>query len=135
MIKQAEWIKKFCDTEGFKFIDCDEFGFKVPCGLDKGYKENNHTIFVSGFKEGSKRIKISYGGLKAEMTLKAEINTFPYEAIKKHCIPTNFKCAKCGKKNLNLRTQDNHKTYDCPDCHSSSPDRTTNPKKTEVEKK
>ena len=31
-------------------------------------------------------------------------------------IRSRGKCAKCGKKNLNLRTQDNHKTYDCPAC-------------------
>ena len=50
------------------------------------------------------------------MSLRTPINEFDIEAIKKHCIPDQFICNKCKKKNLNLRTQDNHKTYDCPNC-------------------
>ena len=112
MLKQAQWIKDFCDKEGFRFVETD----KVPCGLDKKYKEDNHTIFIKGFKKGSKTISFSHGGLKCVLSLKHSIEKLPYESIKKHCIPTNFRCANCKKKNLNLRTQDNHKTYDCPEC-------------------
>ncbi len=118
MLKQAQWIKDFCDKEGFKFVETD----KVPCSLDKKYKEDNHTIFIKGFEEGSKRITMSYGGLKNQMGLKKPISEWDIEAIRKHCIPDNFTCAKCGKKNLNLRTQDNHKTYDCPECQEVSAD-------------
>jgi hypothetical protein len=117
MLQQAQWIKDFCDKEGFRFIDCDDFGIKVPCGLDRGYKENNDTIFISGFIAGSKKIKVSYGGAKQEITLRMPINEIPIEGVKKICIPNTFICAKCGIKNLNLRTQDDHKSYVCPECY------------------
>lgn len=116
MIEQTKWIKEFCDAEGFCFVETDELGVKVPCALDKGYKKNDNTIFVQGFQKGSKRIVVSYGGFKNQMSLKRPIDKWDYNAVKKHCIPREFICAKCKKKNLNLRTQDNHKTYDCPEC-------------------
>ena len=129
MIEQAKWIKEFCDTEGFGFVDTDELGVKLPCALDRGYKKNDHTIFIQGFREGSKKIGISKGGLKSIMTLRLPIDKWDYEHIKKECIPSNFICAKCGKKNLNLRTQDNHKTYDCPECQVDAKSETQATKK------
>jgi hypothetical protein len=117
MIQQAEWINEFCNREGFKFINCDEIGISVPCGLDKGYKDNDNTIFISGFNPRSKKIVVSYGGLKMQLGLKKPIEEVSKEGIKKHCIPHTFICARCGTKNLNLRTQDNHKTYVCPKCY------------------
>ena len=113
MIKQAKWIKDFCDKEEFGFVETD----KVPCSLNKNYKEDNHTIFIKGFNKGSKRISFSYGGMKCDLSLKKSIEELSHESINKHCIPSGFICSKCKKNNLNLRTQDNHKTYDCPDCH------------------
>lgn len=112
MIKQAQWIKDFCITQGFNFIETN----KVPCSLDKKYEKDNHTIFIKGFTKGSKKIILSYGGLKSELSLKIPIEEFKKDSIIKHCIPTEFICNKCKNKNLNLRTQDNHKTYDCPEC-------------------
>jgi len=116
MIEQAKWIKEFCEKEGFEFIDTDEVGVKLPCALDRGYKTNDHTVFIQGFHNGSRKIGISKGGLKNLITLKIPIDKWDIKAVKEHCIPDSFICAKCGKKNLNLRTQDNHKTYDCPEC-------------------
>ncbi len=113
MIEQARWIKEFCDKEGFNFKEVD----KVPCALDRNYKQDDMSIFIKGFIIGSKKITFSYGGLKAVLSLKKPIEDLDYNSIKKHCIPDNFRCAKCGEKNLNLRTQDDHKTYDCPKCH------------------
>lgn len=123
MIQQAKWIKDFCDKQGFNFVETD----KVPCSLDKRYKEDNQTIFIKGFKVGSKRISFSYGGLKCDLSLKKPIEELPIESIQKHCIPNVFICAKCKKKNLNLRTQDNHKTYDCPDCQLTQSKKTKKP--------
>jgi len=117
MIKQAKIIKDFCEREEFDFVDCDKENRRVPCSLDKGYVENNHTIFIKGFTKGSKRIHISRGGTKVDMDLKVQIDSINEEKfIEENCLPSQFICDKCGKKNLNLRTQDNHKTYDCPDC-------------------
>lgn len=116
MIRQSEIIKEFCDREGFNFVDCDKEGRKVPCSLDKNYKEDNQTIFISGFFYGSKRITYSRGGLKCVLTFKIPVEELTEEEIKKEILPTKFICDKCGKKNLNLKTQDNHKTYDFPDC-------------------
>ena len=117
MIKQAKIIKDFCKKEGFGFVDCDKENKRVPCSLDEGYVENNHTIFIKGFIKGSKRIQISYGGTKAVSNLKVPIDSINEKGwIKKNCLPSIFICNKCGEKNLNLSTQDNHKTYDCPNC-------------------
>lgn len=117
MIKQAEIIKQFCEKEGFGFVDCDIENKKVPCALDRNYKEDDQTIFIKGFFEGSKSIWISRGGMKINSKLRVPIDIINDEKwIRENILPTQFICDKCGKKNLNLRTQDNHKTYDCPDC-------------------
>ena len=116
MIKQAKQIQDWCEEKGFNFVDCDYMGVKIPCALDRGYKKSDQTIFISGFYEGSRKIIVSYGGLKNQMSLKTPIDSWDIKAIEKHCIPAGYVCAKCKKNNLNLRTQDNHKTYDCPDC-------------------
>ncbi len=118
MLKQAQWIKDWCRDNGFNFVDTDTEGVKLPCALDRGYKENNNTIFIEGFSTESKRVGISYGGLKTITTLRVPIDKVPRTHIEKW-IPSNYMCAKCKKKNLNLRTQDNHKTYDCPKCQVS----------------
>ncbi len=123
-MKAVQVIKSFCKKEGFNFVDCDKENMKVPCSLDKKYIEDNQTIFISGFYEGSKRIIISKGGLKMSIELKTPIDLITeLRWLKNNLLPSKFVCGKCGKKNLNLRTQDNHKTYDCPDCqkekHSS----------------
>ena len=117
MLKQIKIIKDFCKKEGFNFVDCDEENRKVPCSLDKKYIEDNQTIFIKGFIEGSKRVQTSWGGLKTITNLKIPINEIIEDVwIKKTFLPSVFICDKCGKKNLNLSTQDEHKTYDCPDC-------------------
>ena len=116
MIEQVQWIKDWCEQKGFDFVDTDELGVKLPCALDKGYKENDHTLFIQGFHKGSKKIGTSHGGLKTISTLRVPIDEIPKKHIEKNWIPSNYICAKCGEHNLNLRTQDNHKTYDCPKC-------------------
>lgn len=117
MIKQSEIIKGFCEKEGFNFVDCDKENRKVPCSLDRNYKVDNQTIFIKGFFIGSKKIIMSHGGLKCITDLRTPINEINDENwIRKNLLPSQWICDKCKKKNLNLRTQDNHKTYDCPDC-------------------
>ncbi len=117
MIKQAKIIKEFCDKEGFNFVDCDKENKRVPCALDKNYVENNNTFFIKGFYKGSMRIQTSSGGLKTVTELRVSIDFIKEEEwIKETCIPNVFICNKCKKKSLNLRTQDDHKTYDCPEC-------------------
>jgi len=74
-------------------------------------------IFSVEFIVGSKKISVSYGGLKCDSHLKVSIDKIDDDGwIEERVLPTKFICDKCGKKNLNLRTQDNHKTYDCPKC-------------------
>ncbi len=120
MIKQAKIIKEFCEREGFDFVDYDKENRRVPCSLDKGYVENNHTIFIKGFVKGSKRIQVSRGGLKSISNLNTPIDCINEKKwVEENCLPLQFICDKCGKKNLNLRTQDNHKTYDCPGCQKN----------------
>ncbi len=117
MIKQSKIIKEFCEKEGFNFVDCDKENKRVPCSLDKNYKEDNQTIFIKGFLVGSKKIQLSRGGLKTITDLRVTIDSIKEkEWVEETCLPSVFICNKCKKKNLNLRTQDNHKTYDCPDC-------------------
>lgn len=120
MIKQAEIIKMFCEKEGFNFIDCDKENIKVPCSLDRNYKVDNQTIFIKGFFIGSKKITMSYGGLKFVTDLRTPIDEINDESwIRGNLLPSQWICDKCKKRNLNLRTQDNHKTYDCPDCQKN----------------
>lgn len=117
MIKQAKIIKEFCKKEGFNFVDCNEENRRVPCSLDKNYVVDNQTIFIKGFTKGSKSIHLSRGGMKIDNTLRVTIDSInDIKWIKENILPTQWICDKCKKKNLNLSTQDNHKTYDCPDC-------------------
>jgi hypothetical protein len=116
MLQQAKWIKEFCDKEGFNFKEVD----KVPCGLDRNYKEDDQTIFISNFIKGKKTTHVSYGGLKIDVNWKVPIEQVPFYSIKRHHFPLNWICRRCYKKNLNLRTDDNHKTYVCPSCHKGN---------------
>lgn len=118
MIEQAKCISEWCNENGFNFIDVDYLGIKLPCALDREYKENNDTIFIKGFFESSKKIGISYGGLKQNWTLKVPIDKIESEFIIKKFLPQNWICPRCNNKNLNLRTDDNHKTYVCPKCYT-----------------
>ena len=116
MIKQAKIIKEFCEKEGFNFVDCDKENRRVPCALDKNYVKDNQTIFIKGFLRGSRKISFSRGGLKIITDLRCTIDSINDEKwIKENILPSEWKCNKCKKKNLNLRTQDEHKTYDCPE--------------------
>lgn len=117
MIKQAKIIEEFCDREGFNFVDCDIDDRKVPCSLDKDYFVDDQTIFIKGFTKGSKKIFRSSGGMKIITNLRVPIDSInDIKWFKENILPTQWICDKCKKKNLNLRTQDDHKTYDCPDC-------------------
>ena len=116
-MKQITFIQEWCAEKGFNFHNVDVSGKKLPCALDKNWDKDDMSIYIKGFFKGSKKISISYGGLKNQMLLKIPIDKWDIDAIKKHCIPNIFICAKCSKKNLNLKTQDNHKTYVCPNCH------------------
>jgi len=115
MIKQAEWIKDWCDEKGFNFVQTK----KVPCSLDKNYKADDLTFFISGFEVGSKRISLSYGGLKQVLNLKVPVEQLTKDSFEKHLIPRGYNCPKCKKNNLNLRTRDDHKTYICPACYNA----------------
>ena len=120
-MKQIEIIKDWCKDKKITFWNCDEETTtlkkrKIPCSLDKNYQEDNSTIFISGFFKGSKKVKISYGGLLTELVLKVPINEYPVKRVL-NWMPKNWICPRCNKLNLNLRTDDNHKTYVCTDCH------------------
>jgi hypothetical protein len=125
MINQAEVIRDFCIKEKFDFIDCDEDKIKLPCSLDKNYKVDNYTIFIKGFSVGSKKIGLSWGGMKQILNLNTPIDLIEDEWVKERCLPRIFICNKCGKHNLNLKTQDNHKTYDCQSCQKDSQTRSS----------
>ena len=122
MLKQIQAIRDWCKERKIWFWNCDvEEGIfkarKIPCSLDKGYRPEDDTLFISGFSKGSYNVKISYGGLKCEMKLKQPIEEIPTERIIKNWLPSHWKCPRCNKLNLNLRTDDNHKTYVCPNCY------------------
>ena len=118
MIKQIKIIKDFCKREGFNLINCDEENRNVPCSLDKNYIIDNQTIFIKGFIKGNKSICLSWGGMKIQTHLRVPIDSInDVNYIKKNILPKQWICDKCKKKSLNLRTQDNHKTYDCSECH------------------
>ena len=117
MIKQARIIKDFCKREGFNFVDCDKNNRKVPCSLDKNYSVDDQTIFIKGFIKGSKKISLSRGGMKIDTELRVKIDSInDIKWFKENVLPQEWICDKCKKKSLNLRTQDNHKTYDCSGC-------------------
>ncbi len=121
MIKQARIIKEFCKREGFNFVDCDKNNRKVPCALDKNYIIDNQTIFIKGFIKRSKKIYLSRGGMKIDTDIRVPIDTInDNKWFKENILHQQWTCDKCKKKNLNLRTQDNHKTYDCPECQKTS---------------
>lgn len=116
MNKKIKIIEDFCKKEGFRFVNCDKENKRLPCSLDRNYKKDNQTIFVKGFFIGSNRIGLSWGGLKQWLSLNTPIDLIEDEWINQRCLPGEFICNSCKKHNLNLSTQDNHKTYDCPDC-------------------
>ena len=124
MIQQVSFIQEWCVKQGFNFHNLDVSGKKLPCALDKKWDGDEMTIFIRGFYEGSKRIGISYGGLQQRITLRVPINEVPLSHVEKSFLPRKYTCDKCGKKNLNLRTEDNHKTYICGMCRKEEP-RTT----------
>jgi len=116
-MKQIKIIKAFCKREGFNFVNCDENNRRVPCSLDKDYSIDDQTIFISGFIKGSKKISLSRGGMKIDTELRVPIDSInDIKWFKENILPRQWICDKCKKKSLNLRTQDNHKTYDCSDC-------------------
>ncbi len=118
---QTTFIQEWCAKKGFNFHNCDVSGEKLPCALDKKWDGDEMGIYISGFYDGSKKIGISYGGLQSISTLRVSINELPDDFLEKKFLPTKYVCDKCGNKNLNLRTEDNHKTYICGKCRGDKP--------------
>jgi hypothetical protein len=109
-------IRNWCEDEGFKLLFCNEVGIKVPCGLDKNYIPINDTIFVKDIDINSNKLVISYGGLKKVMEFRCKLRELTEKTVLGEVLPSKWNCDSCGKPNLNLKTDDGHKTYSCPDC-------------------
>lgn len=118
-VQAIKWMREWAQENGFDFVNCDEAGIRLPCALHRDYVPNDQTLFVKGFLEGRSSGGISYGGLECKMKFRCLVEDLNQETIK-NFLPKKTVCARCNKKNLNLRTDDGHKTYVCSACHSDA---------------